>query len=581
MVNKFTLLALVVPTLTWTVASHAAPTKQPNVLIIVADDLGYSDSQPFGGEISTPNLTKLAKSGTVLTNFYAGPTCSVTRSMLLTGNDNHQAGLGSMAEFLQPEQKNEPGYEGRLNNKVVTLAELLKPQGYATFATGKWHLGGTPDSNPKARGFDRSFMLMPGGASHMDMKQMFPGNYKARYLEDGKEASIPEDFYSSDFYATKMLSYLQNDRQKGQPFLGYLAFSAPHWPLQAPDSFLKKYEGRYQEGYEKIRQARIARMKQLGIVPKNTQINNPLDGTFPTWDKLTPAQKQEQIKTMQVYAAMVDSMDHNIGRVLDYLKKTGEMDNTLILFMSDNGAESAVPESLGTNDEKQGIRQWVDSTFDNSFANMGKKGSYVTLGPQWAQVSSTPYPYFKSLVSNGGIHVPAIIHYPKNLTTNTATKIKPGKINTQTIHVMDVVPTILEMTGAKRPDTVNGNPVLPMEGRSFLPVLAGKPLPERALGWEFNNRRALYKGDWTAQLQTPPYGTDKWELYNRKLDPSLRNNLATQNPEKTAELAKDWDDYAKRVGVVPAPIRYIYGQRTCFYDKCIQPGYLQAVLDSK
>lgn len=176
MVNKFTLLALVVPTLTWTVASHAAPTKQPNVLIIVADDLGYSDSQPFGGEISTPNLTKLAKSGTVLTNFYAGPTCSVTRSMLLTGNDNHQAGLGSMAEFLQPEQKNEPGYEGRLNNKVVTLAELLKPQGYATFATGKWHLGGTPDSNPKARGFDRSFMLMPGGASHMDMKQMFPGN---------------------------------------------------------------------------------------------------------------------------------------------------------------------------------------------------------------------------------------------------------------------------------------------------------------------------------------------------------------------------------------------------------------------
>jgi arylsulfatase A-like enzyme len=565
--QKLALVALFLPTLLCNLSTHAALAKQPNVLVIVADDLGFSDIQPFGGEISTPNLKKLAKEGAVLSNFHAGPTCSVTRSMLLTGNDSHQAGLGSMAEFLQPEQKGKPGYEGRLNNRVITLAEILKPQGYASFVTGKWHLGATDDSHAKARGFDRSFTLMPGGAAHMDASQMFPGNYKARYFEDGKETSLPKDFYSSDFFTTKMISYLANDRKKDQPFFGYLAFTAPHWPLQAPDQYLKKYEGRYKEGYEKIRQARLERMIQLGIMPKGTKINNPLMDVFPAWDKLTEAQKQDQTKTMQIYAAMIDNMDHNIGRVVNYLKRTGELDNTLILFMSDNGSESATPESLGTTEDKNGIREWVDATFDNSPTNMGKKGSYVTLGPQWAQVSSTPLPYFKSILSNGGIHVPAIIHYP--------TEIKAGQINSETIHVMDFVPTVLELTGATRPDTRNGQPLLKMEGRSFLPLFKGEALPERTLGWEFNTRRALYKGDWAVQFQVPPYGTGEWELYNRKLDPSYRINLASKNPSKTQELAQDWAEYAQRVGVVEAPVRYKYGQMNCFYDQCIQPDFLK------
>ncbi|EXF57161.1 arylsulfatase [Acinetobacter sp. 1294596] len=486
--QKLALVALFLPTLLCNLSTRAAPAKQPNVLVIVADDLGFSDIQPFGGEISTPNLKKLAKEGAVLSNFHAGPTCSVTRSMLLTGNDSHQAGLGSMAEFLQPEQKGKPGYEGRLNNRVITLAEILKPQGYASFVTGKWHLGATEESNAKARGFDRSFTLMPGGAAHMDASQMFPGNYKARYLEDGKDVTLPKDFYSSDFFTSKMLAYLENDRKKDQPFFGYLAFTAPHWPLQAPDQYLKKYDGYYKEGYEKVRQARLERMIKLGIMPKGTKVNNPLMDVFPAWDKLTEAQKKDQTKTMQIYAAMIDNMDHNIGRVVNYLKQTGELDNTLILFMSDNGAESATPESLGTTEDKNGIREWVDATFDNSPQNMGKKGSYVTLGPQWAQVASTPLPYFKSILSNGGIHVPAIIRYP--------TQIKAGQINSETIHVIDFVPTILELTGATRPDTRNGQPLLKMEGRSFLPLFKGKALPERTLGWEFNTRRALYKGDW-------------------------------------------------------------------------------------
>ena len=262
---------------------------------------------------------------------------------------------------------------------------------------------------------------------------------------------------------------------------------------------------------------------------------------------------------------MIDNMDHNIGRMIDYLKSTGELDNTLILFMSDNGAESSTPESLGTTEDKNGIREWVDTTFNNTFENMGKKGSYVTLGPQWAQVASTPLPYFKSMLSNGGIHVPAIMRYPS--------QIKAGQIQTETIHVMDFVPTVLELTQAKRPTRFNGQALLNMEGRSFLPVFKGKALPERALGWEFNTRRALYKGDWAVQRQAAPYGTGEWELYNRKLDPSYLHNLAAQHPDKIQELSQEWQKYAQRVGVVEAPVRYKYGQMNCFYDQCIQPEF--------
>ncbi|MDO5070343.1 MAG: arylsulfatase [Neisseria zoodegmatis] len=549
-------------------APAAVAAKQPNVLLIVADDLGFSDTEPFGGEISTPNINRLAREGAILNRFYTGPTCSVTRSMLLTGNDNHQAGLGSMAEFLQPEQKGKPGYEGRLNSRVITLAEILKNHGYASFVTGKWHLGATDDSHPKARGFDRSFTLMPGGAAHMDASQMFPGNYKARYFEDGKETTLPPEFkFSSDFFTDKLLSYLKNDRKKGQPFFGYLAFTAPHWPLQAPDEYLHKYRNHYREGYDAVRKQRLARMIEKGIVPAGTEANNPLEGVFYSWRELNSKQRAEETKAMQIYAAMVDNLDHNVGRVIQYLNTAGELDNTLILFISDNGSESATPESLGTTEDKNGIREWVDTTFDNSLANMGKKGSYVTLGPQWAQVSSTPLPYFKSILSDGGIHVPAVIRYPS--------KIKAGRIQSETLHVIDFVPTVLELTGAKRPKSYRGNKLLDMEGRSFLSVFNGKKMPERSLGWEFNNRKALYRGNWAAVRQNPPYGTGKWELYNRKTDPSFLTNLAARHPQKTRFLAAEWDKYARRVGVVEAPVRYKYGQMNCFYDQCIQPDFLK------
>ena len=540
---------------------HAVETKKPNILVIVADDLGYSDIEPFGGEISTPNLRKMAKEGSTLTDFYAGPTCSVTRSMLLTGNDNHQAGLGTMAELMQPEHKGKLGYEGHLNQKVMTLAEILKGSGYFSLITGKWHLGKTVNSQPSARGFDRSYTLIPGGGSHVDMSPMFPSNYKALYLENGKETAPPENFYSSDFFTDKFLSYLKNDRQVNQPFFGYLAYTAPHWPLQAPDQYLKKYENYYKEGYEKTRQARLERMIKLGIMPKGTQINNPLVGALPAWNELTESQKQNQVKTMQIYAAMVDNLDHNIGRVISYLKEINELDNTFILFISDNGAEGGSPKALGISAFKDGIQDWVDNNFDNSINNMGRKGSYVTLGPQWAQVSSTPLPYFKGLLNSGGIKVPAIARYPK--------LIQAGKIQHETLHVTDFVPTVLEMTGAIRPGTFNNEKLIPLEGKSFVSIFKNKKMPSRTLAWEFNNRKAVHKGDWVAEFQVKPFGTGEWQLYNKKKDPTLITDLAKTRSLKVAELKADWENYAKRVGVVQAPIRFTYGEIACLFEQCM------------
>lgn len=532
-----------------------AAEKQPNILLIVADDLGYSDIQPFGGEVQTPTLQDLANQGARLTNFYAGPTCSVTRSMLLSGVDSHQAGLGTMAEGMQPEQKGKPGYEGYLNFSVASIAELLGAAGYDTYMTGKWHLGGAPGQTPAARGFQQSFILVQGGASHVDLSEMFPG-YAARYLDNDKPAQLPAQFYSSDLYTEQMLDYLKQGKRDGKPFFAYLAYTAPHWPLQAPEKYIDKYRGQYDKGYEAIRQARLARMQAQGLLPAGTTANVPMRSALPSWDELTPAQRQEQARTMEIYAAMIDNLDHNIGRVLDYLKQTGELDNTFILFMSDNGSEGTTAAGLE-------IADWVRATFDNSPANMGRKGSYLTLGPQWGQVSATPFPYFKGFTSRGGINVPAIVRYPK--------MVKPGQVNSQLFHAMDLMPSVLELAGVHYPERFADRTLLPLQGRSMLAGLAStNAQPQRELGWELYGRRSLRKGDWSVQMQAPPYGSGHWELYDLANDPSTLHDLSAQYPEKTAELAADWSRYAQHNGVVDAPVRYKYTYENCLYDRCVK-----------
>ena len=538
-------------------ASAQAADKQPNFLIILADDLGYSDISSFGGEIATPNIDALANEGVRLTNFHAAPTCSPTRSMLMSGTDSHMAGLGNMGELIQPFQRDQPGYEGYLNDRVASIAEVLGAGGYNTYTVGKWHLGRTEDTSPAARGFDRSYILVQGGASHFDDQFAIISNDPvAIYREDGKQVSAPEGFYSSQFYTDTLLEYIDTGRKNGKPFFALLSYTSPHWPLHVPDEWLDKYEGRYSAGYDAIRQERLARMKQMGLLPEQVQASLPMAGGLPSWDQLTEEQKKIEARSMEIYAAMVDNMDHHIGRVIDYLKATGEYDNTFILFFSDNGADGNSPQDLPGNDV------WMKD-FDNSLANMGRRGSFIAYGPQWAQVSTTPFPFFKGLTSQGGIQVPAIIRHPD--------VSKPGSINNALSHVMDVMPTFLDMAGIKPPEgTFNGRQVAPIEGVSMRPILQNKAMPERAIGWELFGRKALRKGDWKINNMNPPYGTGEWQLYNLADDPAESRNLAARHPDKLAELLQDWEAYVARNNVLMGEFDLRYGFDTCLYGHCFK-----------
>jgi len=532
---------------------------KPNFLIILADDLGYSDLGSFGGEIETPNLDALAGEGVRLTNFQAAPTCSPTRSMLFSGTDSHQAGLGNMGELTQDFQKGQPGYEGYLNERVANLAEVMQDAGYKTYTTGKWHLGRSEELSPRARGFDRSYILVQGGASHFDdQKAIISVDPKAIYREDGKQVEVPAGFFSSEFYTDRLIQYIEQDKAEGKPFLAVLSYTAPHWPLHAPDEWIDKYQGRYAEGYEALRQQRLKRMQELGIVPAGIQANTPMEGGLPSWEQLSDEERRREARSMEVYAAMVDNMDHHIGRLVDYLRQTGELDNTFVLFMSDNGADGNSPIDLPGN------REWMASDFDNSLENMGRKGSYIDYGAQWAQVGATPFAYFKGFTSQGGTTVPVIVRHP-------SLQAQAGQLNRQFFHVMDIMPTVLEMAGIEHPGTrFKGREVQPMQGLSMLRGLQGEAMPERAIGWELFGRRALRKGDWKMSWMTAPYGTGEWQLYNLASDPTEANDLAGREPEKLAELTREWEAYVQRNNVLLGPVKIKYGFETCLYQHCFK-----------
>lgn len=540
------------------ISATSQAAERPNFLIIMVDDLGYSDLGSYGGEIDTPNLDALAAEGLRLTNFHTAPTCSPTRSMLLSGTDSHIAGLGNMAELVQPFQKGQPGYEGYLNQRVANLAEVLQDAGYSTYTTGKWHLGRTEELSPKYRGFDRSYILVQGGASHFDdMTAIISVDPKAIYREDGKQVEVPRGFFSSTFHTDKLMEYIETDRETGKPFFALLSYTAPHWPLHAPDEWLKKYKGRYAAGYEAVRQQRLENMQRLGLVNANVQPHVPMQGVLPDWDKLTDAQKAREARSMEVYAAMVDNMDHHIGRLFDYLKETGQYDNTFVIFMSDNGADGNSPLGLPGNDV------WMNEAFDNSLANMGRQGSYIDYGAQWAQVGSTPLPFFKGTTTQGGLQVPAIVRH--------ASVTRPGGINREVMHVMDIMPSFLELAGVKHPaPEFKGRPVETMQGISIIPALQGEALPERAIGWELFGRKALRKGDWKLSSMTAPYGKGAWQMFNLAEDATESQDLAAAQPEKLAELLKDWDAYVARNNVLEGEFKIRYGFETCLYGFCFR-----------
>lgn len=525
--------------------SASAPAKRPNILLIVADDLGYTDLGSFGAEISTPNLDALARTGVRMTSFYAAPFCSPTRAMLMSGSDNHLVGFGDMAELITAEQKGKPGYEGYLNDRVVPMAQVLKDGGYRTLMAGKWHLGVPEQFSPATRGFEQSYAMVMGGASHWGDQSgivaLDPEKPpKAVYRENGKAIDIPRDgFYSSVAFTDKLLEYMKNGESSGKPFFAYLAFTAPHWPLHAPDEDIAKYEGRYKEGYDRLRKERLERMKKLGLIPADTPVyeGHPY---WPRWDSLTPEQQASEARRMTVYAAMIDNMDRQIGRVLDYLKQKGELDNTFVFFMSDNGADGNSVYDVGRT------REWIHKDMDNSTANIGKPGSFIEYGPGWAQVGSTPFKLYKSFMYEGGISVPAIAWGPG---------IGGGTIKREFAHVMDVAPTIYQIAGVSHPGTeYQGREVLPLRGKSMLPYLQGKAPGVRGkndvVGWELGGRKALRKGDWKIVYANTPWGEGTWELYNVAKDRTESRNLATTQPAKLKELLADWKQYVAETGTL-------------------------------
>lgn len=519
------------------VAGTPMSARQPNILVIVADDLGFSDLGAFGGEIHTPNLDALAREGLRLTGFHTAPTCSPTRSMLMSGTDNHLAGLGSMAELLAPNQRGRPGYEGHLPGDVATLADRLRALGYATLMSGKWHLGTTADQQPARRGFDRSFDLAQGGGNHFGRDiAAAPGARGTTYWQDGKQlATLPAGFYSSDAYAGRMIDFLR-ESGSGKPFFAYLAFTAPHWPLQVPDEDLDRYRGRYDEGFEVLRQKRLARLKALGLVPADVRAHDPVFKPGLSWGELSADEKARQVRAMEIYAAMVERMDRNVGRVIAHLKATGQYDNTIILFTSDNGAEGI---DLARS-ENPGFKARV-SAADNRLENYGKATSYVGYGPGWAQAATAPSWLYKGLTTEGGTRVAAFVRWPGAART--------GISNTYGT-VMDVLPTLVEAAGGDwRSRQHAGRAVRAVRGESWKPFLTGAAervhAPDEAIGSELFGRRAVRQGDW--KLVDIGQG---WQLFNIADDPGETEDLSAREPERRRAMAAAWEGYGREVGVI-------------------------------
>ena len=525
--------------------------SRPNILLIVVDDMGFTDLGSFGGEIPTPQLDALALSGIRFTNFQAAPTCSPTRAMLLTGVDNHKAGLGNMQEEMAPNQKGKPGYEGHLIDRVVTMATLLRDAGYHTYMAGKWHLGLSDDTSPAARGFDRSFAMLTGGASHFgDMKPAYSPTLDAvaPYRENGTLLQkLPEDFeYSTRFYADRLIENIEENREQVQPFFAYLAYTAPHWPLQAPGDVLNKYRGRYDAGYDVLQTQRFEKQKALGLLPDSAKpASYSIKGQ--PWAQLSGRERQTEARQMEIYAAMINEIDTQTGRVIDYLKGRGLFENTVVIFLSDNGAEGHDLNSTWDAQLFPKIRNVIDSTHDFSFDNMGKPGSYVFVGEGWARAGSPALRHYKGATTEGGTRVAAFVHYPK--------LFRVGAIEQTMVSVKDIAPTLLDLTGVQHPgQNYRGRSVEPMTGISMLLLLQQGKLPvaarQRVLGIELMGKRAMRQGDWKVVHMPEPYGTGSWQLFDLAEDLSESRDVSQKYPGKLRELKRLWSEYSDENKVI-------------------------------
>ena len=538
--------ALSIPLINAASAAPIATIKPPpNIVLLLADDLGFSDLASYGSEINTPNLSTLARQGVQFSNFHVAANCAPTRAMLMTGVNNHRAGVGNIIEMIPDEFLDSPAYQGTLSTNTVTVATLLRDAGYHTYMAGKWHLGHSPKLLPSARGYERTVALADSGADNWEQKPYLPIYEQANWFADGERFELPDDFYSSRFLVDKIIEFIDSNSDSKAPFFAYLPFQAVHIPVQAPQSFIDRYDGKYDEGWEVLRSRRHKAAQALGLVPENSAME-PMASTE-SWQNLEPKTKRYQAKRMAVYAAMVEAMDFHIGRLIQHLKDTGRYNNTIFIFASDNGSEGS-----GAGVEPVAMNNLMLSLMDynDDYETLGLKGSYGTIGPNFASAAASPLGYYKFYVGEGGLRVPLII------AGEPLTLSAPNSIIDAFSYATDIVPTILQLTGTANPaGRYNGRAVEPIVGRSVVPLLQGRAQriygDDDAVGYELNGHRALFLGDHKIVYNRPPIGDGIWHLYNIAIDPGETEDLKEQQPQRFARMQSLYEQFVVEHGVLP------------------------------
>ena len=500
-----------------------AQTKKPNIVIIMADDMGFSDIGCFGSEVQTPNLDEMAAKGLKMTQFYNASRCCPSRASLLTGLYPHQAGIGDMMNT-----RPQPAYQGYLNENCVTIAEALKGNGYQTFMGGKWHVGQAMKHWPLQRGFDKYFGLIDGANSYFENRPYRP-NQKLTIALGNEPYEPGENYYSTDAYTDFAIDFIDH-KEKDKPFFLYLAYQAPHWPLHALPEDIAKYKGKFMKGWEEMRKQRYAKQKRLGVIDASTKLS-PLDEACRKWESLSEDEKLAWDEKMAVYHAMIDRLDQNIGKLRKKLKEMGEDENTVIMFLSDNGGSNETISNSGFTPE----------ILKANFMPASDPQSFTAIGVEGANVSNTPFRLFKHWEYEGGTATPFIAYGPGI--------VKGGQQSKQEAHIVDLMATCLDLAGANYPETYKGKSIIPKEGTSLKPLFERKKWSGHdALCFEHEGNRAVRQGDWKLVSEYPE---NRWQLYNLKDDRSELKDLSAKHPDKVARLVMQYEQWAERVGVIP------------------------------
>jgi arylsulfatase A-like enzyme len=510
-----------------------ATDTRPNILLIVADDLGYADLGSFGSNIRTPSIDALAAEGIRFTQFHTAPYCAPTRAMLLSGNNNHVAGMARQGrEGLLDYAV--PGYENGLSERIVPFPRLLRDAGYHTYTVGKWHLGLEDHASPRAAGFSRAFNLLQGAGTHFD--ETGYSENPSKYRLDDELVNYPVGRYSTEVYTDQLIEFIDGNRHDGKPFFAFAAYTSPHWPLQVPDDYLDLYAGAYDDGYDALRVKNFAALKESGIIPQESQLPPRNDAITP-WEELDDEQQRREARKMELYAAMVDNLDDHVGRLINYLKESGLYDNTLVIFMSDNGAAGEDFYNEGPYVEH------IQAHFDNAYEKMGTAESFVSYDDPWAEAGSAPFMRRKGYTRQGGIVAPMIVAGPGVSTA--------GVIDANYLTVMDLAPTFLELAGASYPDDESVAPILGQSMNAFLAGESESVHDDSYVTTLYHAGRAyLRQGDWKIVNLEAPFAEADFELFNLAEDPGETTNLAESHPDKYEELITLWRKERVMLGIV-------------------------------